>query len=227
MPTSKKRTYRSEYRRQQATAQAETTEDRILGAARKLFGAGGYGSTTIEEIAREAGLAVQTVYARFTSKRNIVMGVFERAEREGSLREIAAAFEASQDPLEMLTLGVAFNRTFYPRTVDVYRILVGAAAVDPVIADLEPIYLEQRRARCASIVRGWASIRGLRVGLSERDATSVMFALTGPEIFELLVTRSGWSPEEYESWLLRTLWAELEGSLPQGAAAVSGQEAPG
>jgi hypothetical protein len=30
----------------------------------------------------------------------------------------------------------------------------------------------------------------------------MLFALSGPEIFGLLVIKSGWSPRQYEEWLL-------------------------
>ena len=47
----------SSYRQQQAAA----TRDRIADAARRLFAEQGYGSTSIEAIAAEAGVAVRTV----------------------------------------------------------------------------------------------------------------------------------------------------------------------
>ena len=47
----------SSYRQQQAAA----TRDRIADAARSLFAEQGYGSTSIEAIAAEAGVAMRTV----------------------------------------------------------------------------------------------------------------------------------------------------------------------
>ena len=55
--TNVKRPYRSPRRREQA----EETRRRILAAARRLFVARGYGGTTMETIADDAGVAVQTV----------------------------------------------------------------------------------------------------------------------------------------------------------------------
>ena len=56
---------RSSYRQVQAAA----TRERIADAARRLFAANGYGSTSIEAIAAAAGVAVRTVYSVFGTKR--------------------------------------------------------------------------------------------------------------------------------------------------------------
>src|ERR1700704_309507 len=59
-----KRRYDSTRRRQQATENRR----QILAAAHELFVDKGYGSTTIAEIARAGGVAVETVYATFRNK---------------------------------------------------------------------------------------------------------------------------------------------------------------
>src|SRR5687767_11182338 len=70
MPKSVKgpRQYTSERR----SEQARETRRRILDAARELFLEQGYGATTISAIASRAGVAVQTVYAVFGSKRQLL-----------------------------------------------------------------------------------------------------------------------------------------------------------
>ena len=41
-----------------------------------------------------------------------------------------------------------------------------------------------------------------------------MYALAGPETYELLVTRSGWSDRQFETWLSSTLAGSLLGVIP-------------
>jgi hypothetical protein len=36
-----------------------------------------------------------------------------------------------------------------------------------------------------------------------------MFALAGPDVYEVLVTRFGWSDDEFEAWLSETLATAL------------------
>lgn len=52
--------------------QASQTRTNILDATQRLLMDRGYAKTTIEAIAQEAGVAKQTVYAVFQSKRGIV-----------------------------------------------------------------------------------------------------------------------------------------------------------
>ncbi len=59
--------------------QAKATRRAILDAARRLFLSNGYGTTSIRAIAEEAGVAVQTVYAVFGNKRQLVIELLEDA----------------------------------------------------------------------------------------------------------------------------------------------------
>src|SRR6478609_5747714 len=53
-------------------AQARETQRAIVEAARRLFVARGYAGTTLEQIAQEAGVAVETIYATFGNKRAVL-----------------------------------------------------------------------------------------------------------------------------------------------------------
>ena len=72
-----KRQYRSTRRREQA----EETRGRISGAAHDLFVTQGYGRTTIAEVARAAGVAVETVYAAYRNKATLLRHVWYSAMR--------------------------------------------------------------------------------------------------------------------------------------------------
>ena len=58
-------------------AQARDTRRSILDAALELFVATGYSATTIQGIAERAGVAVQTVYAVFGTKRELLRELIE------------------------------------------------------------------------------------------------------------------------------------------------------
>jgi hypothetical protein len=53
---------------------------------------------------------------------------------------------------------------------------------------------------------------GLRKGLTQKEGVDLLAMLSSPEIYRLLVTRSGWSPAEYETWLLMTFEAFILGT---------------
>jgi AcrR family transcriptional regulator len=55
---------------------------RILQAAIRAFNSGGFSSTTMQEIANEADLAVGTLYNYFPSKNDLLLGILERKMEE-------------------------------------------------------------------------------------------------------------------------------------------------
>src|SRR5690348_5623743 len=69
------RRYHSPRRKEQAAA----TRDAVLAAARNLFVEEGYRSTTVAGIARQAGVAVDTVYATIGRKPDLLREVVETA----------------------------------------------------------------------------------------------------------------------------------------------------
>jgi len=63
-----------------ASEEVQTKREAILRVARTLFTKKGYEATTIADIAKEAGVAVGTVYLYFRNKRDIYTGVALNAE---------------------------------------------------------------------------------------------------------------------------------------------------
>src|SRR3954465_12952947 len=105
-----KRPYHSPLRQEQALA----TRQRIPRAALELFGANGYGATSIAAVAREAGVVPETIYATFGSKRGIVDGLIERVAPPQVVTELRAAWAArAGDPAAQIDVVARFSTTFW------------------------------------------------------------------------------------------------------------------
>src|SRR5687768_5982220 len=95
---SVKRSYSSARRK----AQASETRRAILDAANELFVAHGYAATTIQAIAEEAGVAVQTVYAVFGNKRELLRQLIESSitgdDEPQPITERAEALAVAAEP---------------------------------------------------------------------------------------------------------------------------------
>jgi len=76
----------------------------ILAAARHLFGAQGFATTTVDQIATAAGVAKGAVYHHFTTKEAVFEAVFE-AVSESLAGTVAAAAAKAPDVLGAFTLG--------------------------------------------------------------------------------------------------------------------------
>jgi TetR/AcrR family transcriptional regulator, cholesterol catabolism regulator len=80
---------------------AEATREKIIKSARVLFGTRGLRSTTVDDIARGAGVSKRTVYETFPSKYEIARVIVDEALAafEDNMRRI---IQSGDDPLEKL-----------------------------------------------------------------------------------------------------------------------------
>ncbi len=192
------------YRSPQREAQAARTRDAIVEAARRLLGSDGMRATTMDTIAAEAGVSVQTVYAAFGSKAAILIALLDRLEADADAGEAARARPADS-PQQQLTALVAFHRRLYERGADVIAVGLGSVATDPDLSAHVDTGHRRRRDGQVAVVNAWHRMGALHPGLSRREAADVLWALTSPDLYLLHVRRSGWSPSRYASWLRDTL----------------------
>jgi AcrR family transcriptional regulator len=80
---------------------AQATRDAILAAARKLFTAEGYDSSSIDEIAAAARVTSGALYHHFHNKREIMRAVFALLEAELKDR-VTAASSGAKSPTEAM-----------------------------------------------------------------------------------------------------------------------------
>jgi AcrR family transcriptional regulator len=185
------------YRQQQAAA----TRERIAEAARRLFATAGYGSTSMEAIAAEAGVAVRTVYAAFGAKREILSLICERWLERAEARERAGAVLAEPDPRSRLRAAAAWLVHLYSAGYDVVLILEAATDESPETRALLRSKLAGRNEVMDAMI---ASLEGyLRAPVDEVQA--VFRALAAPGVYQELVIDYGWSPERLGDWIAEGL----------------------
>lgn len=195
-----RRPYRSPERR----ARQETTRVRIIETARTLFAANGYGATTIEAIAQASGLAVPTVYKHFGSKRGLLVGLIDHAI-DIRVPELLEGVLAEPSPRSRIAAWARMCVTLAGQAPDVVSVIMRAADADPDFAASLHQMEEGRRQSAARVARSLASDAGSNLGVSEDEARDVLWALAGPQTYDLLALRSGWGDERFERWLDGTL----------------------
>lgn len=187
--------------------QALATQQVIIEAARALFLEQGYGSTTIEAISSRAGVAVSTVYAVFKNKRNILRAIREAWHQESGQRDIYDRAKQETDPKRRFALAAHATRRQWDTGATMITIYNGAAAIDPEAATELEVALQGRRAAIEQFIN--ISLPMLRPDLTESAACAIYLALTRAEVYQELVMRWQWSPDDYESWLATTLQQQL------------------
>ncbi len=187
----------------------------VVAAARTLFLDRGYAATTVEAISDLAEVPAATVYRLFASKLGILKALLD-ASIAGDDQPVpvlerpdVADLFSEPDPTKLLVGFVGFTAAINERTNDVYRVLVSAASSDPAASELLGEIKQQRGTGQRQIARTLARRSALRAGMREREASDLIHALMSPELYGLLVTDRGWTPERYREWLATTLVDQL------------------
>jgi TetR/AcrR family transcriptional regulator of autoinduction and epiphytic fitness len=201
--TKPKRKYNSSRRREQA----RQTRRSILEASRSLFFEKGYAGTSLEAIAQEAGVAVETVYANFGSKRAILASLVDFSvvgdEEPLPLLErpqILATLQET-DPLRLITAFVHDIYEIMSRMSPIFALLRATAKSEPEIGSMLESLLKERLQGMAFFVNQVANIGPLRENLSAEQAAETVWTLSSGEVFQLLIEDLGWTREQYETWL--------------------------
>jgi AcrR family transcriptional regulator len=206
-----RRTYTSQLRQEQA----RHTRIRVLEAAQRRFTDGGYAATTVESIAREAGVAVDTVYSIFGPKRELLaqLAYFRAAGNDEPVAVIdqagPQAVRRETDQRRQLTMFANGVTGIIERIRPVDGVLRSASAVDAGVAELRARIQEERFSSMRNFA-GWLPKNGpLRAGISTPDAATIIWTLTSPDVYALFCDARGWSRARYVRWLAESLIATL------------------
>jgi AcrR family transcriptional regulator len=188
--------------------QARLTRDRILAAAEELFLADGYGTTTIARVARQAGVAADTVYATFGSKQGILKALMD-ARVAGDTAPVPLldrpgikAAAAQPDHVQRAEFAADGITAIHERARRIDDLMLSAAGSDAEIAALRSDI--QQRQRLEGMRYALISIKGadpLRAGLDDDEATDILWALTGPDLHRLFRDQRHWTADQYRRWL--------------------------
>ncbi|HET6741440.1 MAG TPA: TetR/AcrR family transcriptional regulator [Kribbella sp.] len=185
--------------------QAEETRLRIARAARRLFAAQGYGATSIDAIAKAAGVATRTVYSAFGTKREILSLICDQWLHEAGAIERAQQVFAIDDPAERLSGAAGWLTNLYAAGFDVVLIFEAATDESPQTRALLRSKLAGRNEVMDAMI---ASLDGeLRIPLEQAQA--IYRALAAPGVYQELVDSSGWTPQEFETFVADALHRQL------------------
>lgn len=195
-------------------ARSAETRQRIIDAARDLMLANGYRNTTIASIAARADVNVDTVYQLVGRKPLLLRELIEQAI-SGTDRAVAPeerdyvkAMQAEPDPATKLTMYAQAICRIQARMAPLVVALRDASSTEP---EAEQVWHEISQRRAANMRRLIEEIGGagaLRGGVSVDEAADVVWTLNSSEVYLMLTTDRGWSPQRFERWLAET-WCRL------------------
>jgi AcrR family transcriptional regulator len=208
-PVKKVRTYDSSHRR----AQARETQRAVLDAARELFVEQGYGRTTVADVARAAGVSVETVYAGFGNKATLLHRVWD-VTIGGDDEEITYherpeihALRAEPDLARRFEMQAALFTETSRRIVPFLLAVQGAAATEPAAAEMLA-EVGRQRLEGLSVMAAAAAATG-QLAVSEQECRDIIWATMDGVLWQRLVNERGWSDQQFQQWLAQMWIATL------------------
>ena len=200
-PRAETEPQRRQYNSRRRSLQAAQTRQDVLAAAIKLFTSLGWAGTTVNAVATEAGVAVETIYSGFRAKKGLLRAAMDTAvvgdadpvpfvERE-EFRRMGRGPVAKR-----LAAGITVVADIHERSAGVWRAFLEAAAGD---REIDGWRVELERGRRVDLERSVALIWEREL---DKRTLDLLWALLGPEVYLRLTADAGWSRADYESYML-------------------------
>lgn len=190
------------------------TRRAILDAAGRLLVQGGYAAMTMQAVAAEAGVALDTVYTAVGRKPVLVRLLIETAisgteeATPGPERQYVRDIRAATTAREKLAIYATAISVIHQRLAPIVRALRDAAAQDKELEALWKEVAERRARNMRLFAKDLLATGEVRPELTTERTSDVLWSMNAPEFYMLLVDERGWTPEEFATWLADA-WARL------------------
>lgn len=200
-----KRTYKSTSR----DASADRTRLKVLEAGKYLFSRKGIDVTTIAQIAERAGVSQATVYATVKSKSGLLHALMHDAIFGPRFQRAQEKLIGVEDPVEQIALTAHIARAIYEGESAALSLLMKASAFSPELRKTQQAFETLRREMQRGRVDALFKCGRAKTGLDEDTAATILWMLTGRDVYYKLVHESGWPPDKFQAWLEQTLVSTL------------------
>lgn len=187
--------------------QARENRARVLAAAGELFLEKGYADTAMPEIARVAGVSVQTVYKVFANKATLLKAVFDVSVAGDdepvpmTERDVIGTIRAEPDAAKKIARYTRHLAEGSPRHVPLQLLARAAAGVDRAAAEVWDQMRQESLTAMTYFANDLIATGQVRESLSAEDTRDILFTYHSAAIYELLVIDRGWSTDRYARFL--------------------------
>jgi AcrR family transcriptional regulator len=185
-------------------------------AAARLFTRSGYTATTMQAIAEEAGVHVQTIYLAYRTKAAVLAACASRLvagpedpDTHPSERRWARRIAAEPNPREKLALYVKHIATVASRVTQLIDVLRATAPAEPDVDAFLSTMEHGRREGALQLLGHGVSPRTWRPELTPDLVADIVSTLASPDTLRWLITRCGWEPATAQQWVVHALEREL------------------
>jgi len=183
----------------------------VLAAARDLLQDKGYAGTTVADVARLAGVSVDTVYASVGRKPELVLAVIDMvlggADQPvpADQRDYVQAIRSEPTARGKIEVYAGALARLIPRTAPLQEALRKAGDTDAACAATWRRLVSRRAANMLLFAAELRSTGDLRGDLSDQEVADIVWSTNAAEYW-LLLDQRGWTPARYEA-LLVDVWS--------------------
>ena len=186
----------------------------MLTAARELFAVNAYTATTVTEIADQARVSVDTVYATVGRKpallRELVETAISGTEQAvpAEQRDYVGRIRSATSARDKITIYAQAITGIQQRMAPVFLALRDAAATDQECASLWAEIAKRRATNMGTFAADLRTTGELRTDLSDDQVADIIWSMNAAEYWVLLVRERAWTPAQFEAWLTDA-WTRL------------------
>jgi AcrR family transcriptional regulator len=176
-----------------------------LRVARQLFVERGYANTSVQQIAEESGVAVQTLYTSVGSKAALLLALNDLVDEEAGIGPLAAEIATEKDPAQLIGKAVHLTRQLNERCGDLIWVLLSAEPAEPDVAAAVADGMRRHEQGATSLGRRLSSLGALAVGMTAKRAAAVFSMMTSAASWRQLTQTAGWTFDDGEDWLTHSI----------------------
>jgi AcrR family transcriptional regulator len=183
------------------SSRRERTRVAILDAAWKRLSIPG-DPARLEDIAADAGVTRQSVYLHFGTRAGLLVAVVQHMDEVLGLGERIEQIRALEDPLEAFEKNLRLMASYQPRIHGVAMALTRLRDTDP---DARAAYDDRMNARRGGLLEIAKILHRAHLLAEDWSVTKIADLLLdagAPSSYEHLVVERGWTPKEFERWLV-------------------------
>jgi AcrR family transcriptional regulator len=190
---------------------AQATRLRITRAAYTLFCDRGFTGTTMADVAKAAGVAVQTVYFVFHTKGELLSRAYDFAvlgdedPAPPELQPWYSAMTSEPDVDSALRQAVRGVGAILVRATPLDTVVRASEGSDPDAARVRAFHERWRAEGYRAMLEVLRAKSALRPGVSPELATQLLLLYLGMDVYRVLVLDFGWSHDDWVDWTVATV----------------------
>jgi AcrR family transcriptional regulator len=169
----------------------------------------GYESTSMKDIAAQAGVSVQTIYDSVGGKAALVTAINDMLSAEVGSLAIAGPAIADGSVDELLAVPARIALAYVQTAGDVLRVAAGTG--EPAVQELVTAGRRRHTAGARKVAEALDARNALRSGVDARRAAEIIAAVSDPQYLMILREGYRWSIERIRTFVTDTLRAALVG----------------